>query len=159
MLSAAPAASPQGIAGAQARQPIVPPSREVLMKAFHDQSYVVSALRGLLGKPNLADRDVLNAVGAIVADEIMSSFQAATYLKDLPNDAEPLQLRQWVGQHFALASQHLQTVAEMIAAEGAMVRRRRAQQLRAMFQPRPQQSPQNMLSLAPAPAQVPGAGS
>jgi hypothetical protein len=137
----------------------VPPSREVLVKAFHDQSYVVSALRGLLGKPNLADRDVLNAVGAIVADGIMNSFQAAGYLKDLPTDADPLQVRQWVAGHYATAAQHLQTVSEMIAAEGAMVRRRRAQQLQAMFQPRPQQSPQNMLSLAPAPAQVPGAGS
>lgn len=107
----------------QPQQPIVPPSPEMLMEALHKQSYVTSALKGLLGKPNLSDRDVINAVGETVADGIMSPFQAADYLKDLPADAEPLQLRQWVGQHYANASQALQTVAEMLHAHGAMTRR------------------------------------
>lgn len=120
LLSTPPQGMPKPVAGLP---PIVVPSPEKMMEALHKQSYVTSALRELLGKPDLADKDVINAVGSIVADGIMSSFQAATYLKDLPTDAEPLQLRQWVGQHYATASQHLQTVAEMLSAHGAMMMR------------------------------------
>ena len=58
-------------------------------------------------------------------------------LADLPTaDAEPLQLRQWVAQHYANATKNLGIVSEMIAAHGAMVRRQAA----AMMPP-PQSAP------------------
>lgn len=155
---AQPQGSPQPMMPRPAAPPIVPPSREMLSEAFHKQSYAASALRGLLGKPNLTDRDVIDAVGEVVADGVMSSFRAANYLKDLPTDAEPLQLRQWVGQHYAASAKALQTVSEMIAAEGAMARRRGTPRAQVMpSQPQPASAPQNMLSASPAPSQIPGA--
>lgn len=103
--------------------PIVPPSIEKLHEVYHKQAYTVHALKGLLNKPDLATKDVLNEVGDAVANGILGPFDAATQLKTMPPNDDSLALRQWVGQHYANASQSMQTVSEMIAAHGHMTRR------------------------------------
>lgn len=125
MLAQGGQAAPGGMPPPQGAQaPTLPPSREKLFEVSHKQSDIVAHLRELLSKPDLKTKDILGAVGEIVADGTLSPFDAAKYLSDLPTaDAEPLQLRQWVAQHYANATKNLGTVSEMIAAHGAMVRR------------------------------------
>ena len=75
------------------------------MDVSHKQNLIIAYLKELLSKPDLKTRDVLTAVGKIVADRALSPFDAAKYLADLPSgDASSLQLRQWVAQHYATAS-------------------------------------------------------
>jgi hypothetical protein len=142
---------PQAAQG-QPGAPLVPPSHATLIDVFHRGSYVVSALKQLLSKPDLKTKDILDTVGEIVADQVMSPFDAAKYLADMPTQADPLQLRQWVGQHYANSAKNLQTVAEMLHAHGAMTRRM-AQQPPQMMppdaspqMPPPDQSGGNLLS-------------
>jgi hypothetical protein len=107
--------------------PIVPPSKATLMEVSHKQSLIFAYLKELLSKPDLKTKDVLTAVGEIVADRVLSPFDAAKYLADLPSgDASSLQLRQWVAQHYANVKKHMAIVHSMIAAHGAMVRRQAA---------------------------------
>jgi hypothetical protein len=95
----------------------------------------------------LKTKDVLTAVGEIVADRVMTPFDAAKYLADLPGgDASPLQLRQWVAQHYANVSKNMGIVHSMIAAHGAMVRRQAAA---------PPQMPQSRFSQMAPPPQMP----
>lgn len=145
----APGAAPQAPA-----QP--PPSKEQLLDVAHRTAYVNDALGKLIGKPNLSSRNVVDQVGNLVAEQIMDPFMAAKYLGDLPDNTP--QIRQWVAQHYANSKQTLQTVTEMIHAEGAMRRRQTAppavpQQAAApqnAFTPQqaqpPSAPPQNMLS-------------
>lgn len=102
--------------------PPAPPSLPQLTEALHKTSYVTSMLSGLLSKPDLSTKDILDDVGEMVAEQVMSPFMAAKYLSDLPPDGDSLKLRQWVGQHYATTSQSLQTVASMISAHGQMMR-------------------------------------
>jgi hypothetical protein len=136
--------------------PIVPPSKATLMEVSHKQSLITAYLKELLSKPDLKTRDILTVVGEIVADRVLSPFDAAKYLADLPSgDASSLQLRQWVAQHYAMASKHMQIVHSMIAAHGAMVRRQAAAPPPQMPQPRFSQMappPPQMPPPAPAPA-------
>ena len=144
--AAAPGAAPpqRGMPG-QPQAPLVPPSKEMLMEAIHKQSVVTAHLKALLSKPDLKTKDILTAVGQVVADGVMSPFDAPKYLKDLPGpDPTPLELRKWVAQHYARASQALQTVASMIGAHGEMIRRQQAA-------PSPQPMIGNRFSQAPAP--------
>lgn len=104
------------------QEPAVPPSLPQLTEALHKTSYVTSMLSGLLSKPDLSTKDILDDVGDMVAEQVMSPFMAAKYLSDLPPDDDSLKLRQWVGQHYATTAQSLQTVAEMVAAHGQMTR-------------------------------------
>jgi hypothetical protein len=104
------------------QMPAAPPSLPQLTEALHKTSYVASMLSGLLSKPDLSAKDILDDVGEMVAEQVMSPFMAAKYLSDLPPDGDSLKLRQWVGQHYATTSQSLQTVAEMISAHGQMMR-------------------------------------
>jgi hypothetical protein len=127
--------------------PIVPPSKATLMEVSHKQSLITAYLKELLSKPNLKTRDILTVVGEIVADRVMTPFDAAKYLADLPSgDASPLQLRQWVAQHYANASRNMGIVHSMIAAHGAMVRRQAAA---------PPQMPQSRFSQMAPPPQMP----
>jgi hypothetical protein len=128
--------------------PIVPPSKEQLFEVSHKQSLISAYLKELLSKPDLKTKDVLTAVGAIVADRVLTPFDAAKYLTDLPSgDASSLQLRQWVAQHFANVSKNMGIVHSMIAAHGAMVRRQAAA---------PPQMPQSRVSqMPPPPPQMP----
>ena len=127
--------------------PIVPPSKATLMEVSHKQSLITAYLKELLSKPDLKTRDILTVVGEIVADRVMTPFDAAKYLADLPNgDASPLQLRQWVAQHYANASRNMGIVHSMIAAHGAMVRRQAAA---------PPQMPQSRFSQMAPPPQMP----
>lgn len=103
---------------------IAPPSIGKLHEVYHKQAYTLSALKGLLNKPELSTKDVLNEVGEAVANGIMGPFDAADQLKTMPAVDDSLAIRQWVGQHYANASQALQTVSEMIAAHGEQTRRR-----------------------------------
>lgn len=127
----APSGPPQGtaptnmIAGAPnaAQAPPPPPSAAMLDEALHKTSYVASMLNQLLSKPDLSTKDVLDDVGEMVAEQVMSPFMAAKYLSDMPPDGDSLILRQWVGQHYATTSQSLQTIAEMVSAHGQMMRR------------------------------------
>jgi hypothetical protein len=140
-----PAQAPNGMPGGP-QAPIVPPSKATLMEVSHKQSLITAYLKELLSKPNLKTKDVLTAVGEIVADRVMTPFDAAKYLADLPSgDASPLQLRQWVAQHYANASKNMGIVHSMIAAHGAMVRRQAAGM--PMQTPPPQMPP-----AAPAPS-------
>jgi hypothetical protein len=127
---------------------IVPPSKEQLFEVSHKQSLISAYLKELLSKPDLKTKDVLAAVGEIVADRVLTPFDAAKYLTDLPSgDASSLQLRQWVGMHFANVSKNMGIVHSMIAAHGAMVRRQAAA---------PLQMPQSRFSqMAPPPPQMP----
>lgn len=150
MLGASPQAPQpqQGGMPGQPQAPVVPPSKELLMEAIHKQSVVTAHLKALLSKPDLKTKDILTAVGQVVADGVMSPFDAPKYLKDLPGpDPTPLELRKWVAQHYARASQALQTVASMIGAHGEMVRRQQA------APPEPMMG--NRFSQAPAPPQQP----
>lgn len=144
MLSQGGQAAPGGISPGMpppgAQQP--PPSRERLMDVMHKQHFVMATLKGLLSKPDLAKKDVLGAVGEIVADGVMNPFDAAKYLADFPNDADPLTLRQWVGTHYANARKNYQIVSSMLEAHGQMVRRVASAQ---MPPPMPQ-PPANQLS-------------
>jgi hypothetical protein len=141
-----PAQAPNGAPGGS-QAPIVPPSKATLMDVSHKQNLVTAYLKELLSKPDLKTKDVLTAVGEIVADRVLSPFDAAKYLADLPSgDASPLQLRQWVAQHYATASRHMQIVHSMIAAHGAMVRRQVAA---------PPQMPQSRFSQMPPPQMPP----
>jgi hypothetical protein len=127
--------------------PIVPPSKEQLFEVSHKESLVFAYLKELLSKPDLKTKDVLTAVGEIVADRVMTPFDAAKYLADLPGgDASPLQLRQWVAQHYANVSKNMGIVHSMIAAHGAMVRRQAAA---------PPQMPQSRFSQMAPPPQMP----
>jgi hypothetical protein len=128
--------------------PIVPPSKATLMEVSHKQSLVTAYLRELLNKSDLKTKDVLTVVGEIVADRVMTPFDAAKYLADLPGgDASPLQLRQWVAQHYVNASKNMGIVHSMIAAHGAMVRRQAAS---------PPQIPQSRFpQMGPPPPQMP----
>jgi hypothetical protein len=118
----------------------------MLMDVIHKQSVVAAHLKALLSKADLKTKDILGAVGEVVADGVMSPFDAAKSLSDLPGpDPEPLELRQWVAQHYANASKALQTVAQMIHAHGEMTRRQQA----------PTMPPQgNRFSQMPMPAQA-----
>src|ERR1700677_2022908 len=58
--------SPQG-----AQAPIVPPSKEQLFEVSHKQTDILSHLKGLLSKPDLKTKDILGAVGEIVADGVL----------------------------------------------------------------------------------------
>jgi hypothetical protein len=117
-----PGMPPQGAQGQMA-----PPSKQALYEVSHKQTDIIGHLRELLAKPDLKTKDILSAVGEIVADGTLSPFDAAKYLSDLPTvDAEPLQLRQWVAQHYANAAKNLGIVDQMIAAHGQMVRRQAA---------------------------------
>src|ERR1700722_4673451 len=141
----------QGPGGAPGgpQAPIVPPSKATLMEVSHKQNLVIAYLKELLSKPDLKTKDVLTAVGKIVADRALSPFDAAKYLADLPSgDASSLQLRQWVAQHYATASKHMGIVHSMIAAHGAMVRRQAAA---------PPQIPQSRFSQMAPPPQMPPA--
>jgi hypothetical protein len=95
----------------------------MLVEAMHKTSYVNSALKGLLSKPDLSTKDVLNEVGDAVAEGVMGPFDAAKELATMPPTGDSLALRQWVGQHYANSAQHMNTIAEMIEAHGHMVRR------------------------------------
>lgn len=114
-----PGMPPQG-----AQQP--PPSPQMLMDVMHKQHFVMATLRGLLSKPDLSKKDVLGAVGEIVADGVMNPFDAAKYLADFPNDADPLTLRQWVGTHYANAAKNYGIVTSMLEAHGQMMRQQTA---------------------------------
>lgn len=119
----APQASPDNgnmLAGSppQGQSPQQPPSKEQLLNAFHKTSIVNEELKGILGKPELSVRDVIDVVGNIVSQEVMSAFDATNYLKDLPPDGDSAKLRQWVAGHYTKSAQTLQTVAEMLHAEG-----------------------------------------
>lgn len=127
---------PQG-----AQQP--PPSPQRLMEVMHKQHFVMATLRELLAKPDLAKKDVLGAVGEIVADGVMNPFDAAKYLADFPNDTDPLTLRQWVGTHYANSAKNYQIVTKMLEAEGQM--RRRAA-MGAPMPPPQMPAPANQLS-------------
>jgi hypothetical protein len=130
--------------GGNGQPPVQPPSQEMLMEAAHKQSVVTSHLKVLLGKPDLKTKDILNSVGEVIADGVMSPFDAAKYLSDLPSaDSDPLQLRQWVAQHYANATKAMQTVSSMIAAHGQMVRRQAQQTPASMPQ---QMQPANQLA-------------
>jgi hypothetical protein len=127
--------------------PIVPPSKATLMEVSHKESLITAYLKELLSKPDLKTRDILTVVGEIVADRVMTPFDAAKYLADLPSgDASPSQLRQWVAQHYANASRNMGIVHSMIAAHGAMVRRQAAA---------PPQMPQSRFSQMAPPPQMP----
>ena len=128
--------------------PIVPPSKEQLFEVSHKQSLISAYLKELLSKPDLKTKDVLMSVGEIVADGVLSPFDAAKYLTDLPTaDSPPLQIRQWVAQHYANVTKNMGIVHSMIAAHGAMVRRQAAA---------PPQMPQPRFSqMAPPPPQMP----
>ena len=111
------AGQPQG----QPMQPqLQPPSKEQLMDVAHRTSYVNSMLKGIIGKPNLSPRDVIDSVGNLVAEQIMDPFMAAKYLTDLPTDTP--QVRQWVAKHYVASRQSLQSVSEMLEAHGKMTR-------------------------------------
>lgn len=142
MLAGGPQGAPGG--GQPSQASAAPPSIGMLMEALHKQSYVVSELKQLLSKPDLTTKDVLNSVGEAVADKILGPFDAANYLKDLPPGDDAMALRQWVGQHYAQAYKAFQTVSEMVAAHGQMMRRQ------AAGQPMPQgpQAPPQGLSNA-----------
>ena len=143
-----PAQAPNGTPGGP-QAPLVPPSKATLMEVSHKQNLIIAYLKELLSKPDLKTRDVLTAVGKIVADRALSPFDAAKYLADLPSgDASSLQLRQWVAQHYAIASKHMGIVHSMIAAHGAMVRRQAAT---------PPQMPQSRFSQMAPPPQMPPA--
>lgn len=116
------AAAPRPMPGGP-QAPVAPPSHEAMTEAFQKESFVSSALKELLGIPNLSTKDILDTVGNIVAEQIMSPFQAAQSLKDLPPTDDSMTLRQWVANHYARSMQSLQTVSEMIGARGAMMRR------------------------------------
>lgn len=131
------AASPQG--------QMQPPSPQKLMDVMHKQHFVMATLKDLLSKPDLSKKDVLGAVGQIVADGIMGPFDAAKYLRDFPTDADPLTLRQWVGTHYANAAKNYQTVTSMLEAHGQMVRRQQAGMPVQSNAPMPQ-APSNQLS-------------
>lgn len=135
MLAGGAPGAPQGAGGPQ--QQIVPPSIEKLHEVYHKQAYTVHALKGLLGKPDLSTKDILSEVGDAVADGILGPFDAARELETIPPGGDSLQLRQWIGQHYANASQALQTVSEMIAAHGQMTRRQG-------IVPPPSSAPQSM---------------
>jgi hypothetical protein len=145
-----PGGAPQGGSGPQDQQPLVPPTKEKLFEAAHKQSIVTAHLKALLGKSDLKTKDILNAVGEVIADGVMGPFDAAKYLADLPGaDAEPLQLRKWVAQHYANATKALATVTEMIAAHGQMTRMAQAQSMPDQSMPPPQAAPANALSGPP----------
>jgi hypothetical protein len=149
MLSQGGQPSPGGMPSPQGAQaPIVPPSKEQLFEVSHKQSLISAYLKELLSKPDLKTKDVLTAVGEIVADGVLSPFDAAKYLTDLPTaDSPPLQIRQWVAQHYANVTKNMGIVHSMIAAHGAMVRRQAAA---------PPQMPQSRFSqMAPPPPQMP----
>ncbi len=137
-----PGMPPQG-----AQQP--PPSKEKLMDVMHKQHFVMATLKGLLSKPDLAKKDVLGAVGEIVADGVMNPFDAAKYLADFPNDADPLTLRQWVGTHYANARKNYQVVSSLIEAHGQMVRRQAAAQMMPQMMPQGSQMTPQMMPPAP----------
>lgn len=141
---AAPGMTPPGMSPQGAQQP--PPSREKLMDVLHKQHFVMATLKALLSKPDLAKKDVLGAVGEIVADGVMNPFDAAKYLADFPNDADPLTLRQWVGTHYANARKNYQIVSSMLEAHGAMVRRQAAGMPMPAGAPPFAQPPSNQLS-------------
>lgn len=112
-------AQPQGQPGAR---PVAPPSREKMAEAIQKESFITGALKELLGIPDLSAKDILDTVGNIVAEQVMSPFQAAQSLKDLPSSDDSLTLRQWVANHYVRSMQSLQTVSEMMGAHGAMTR-------------------------------------
>jgi hypothetical protein len=93
-----------------------------MAEAIHKESFVTGALKELLGIPDLSAKDILDTVGNIVAEQVMSPFQAAQSLKDLPSSDDSLTLRQWVANHYVRSMQSLQTVSEMMGAHGAMTR-------------------------------------
>lgn len=158
-LGVAPQASPQNML-AQGRQPpqgampqaqppqgqMQPPSPQKLMDVMHKQHFVMATLKDLLGKPDLSKKDVLGAVGQIVADGIMGPFDAAKYLSDFPTDTDPLTLRQWVGTHYANASKNYQIVTSMLEAHGQMMRRQQAPMPAPSNAPMPS-APANQLSM------------
>jgi hypothetical protein len=124
MLAQGGQAPPGGMPPPQGSQaPALPPSKEKLMDVLQKEHFVMATLKALLSKPDLAKKDVLNAVGEIVADGVLSPFDAAKYLADFPNDTEPLTLRQWVGTHYANVRKDYQTVSSMLEAHGQMMRR------------------------------------
>lgn len=133
-----------GMPSQGAQQP--PPSKQMLFDVSHKQSDIVAHLRELLSKSDLKTKDILGAVGEIVADGTLSPFDAAKYLSDLPTaDAPPLQLRQWVAQHYTNATKNLGIVSEMISAHGQMVRRQAAGMMPPpqVAQPAPMAPPAN----------------
>lgn len=155
-LGAAPQQQPNMLAGPNAggaqQAPIQPPDKVTLVDVAHKTSYVNAALGELMSKPNLTERDIVDSVGDMIAEQAMNTFQAAKYLADLPDN--PAQLRQWVAQHYVTSKQTLQTVSEMLQAHGNMMRRAAAltqtQPGLPMANPSmlsaPPQAPTNMLS-------------
>jgi hypothetical protein len=123
--------------------PMVPPSYEKLKDVLHKTSYVNSMLKGLLSKPDLSTKDILDDVGEMVADQVMSPFDAAKYLGDLPPGDDSLALRQWVGQHYATSAQSMGQVLDLIQGHGQMTR--------GMASPQQAPAPQQM---GPPPAQM-----
>ena len=141
-------------AGSPPPAPLVPPSREKLLEAFSKTAYLNQELKSLLSKSDLSAKDIITATGQAVADSVMSSFQAASYLKDLPATDNSLELRQWVAGHFGNSSKTLQTVAEMLAAHGAMTRRVGAAPPQGVPQQPQAAPPQNMFSRPAPPPQT-----
>lgn len=130
--------SPQGAPGGSPQQP--PPSKEQLTEMIQRTGHVNAVLKQLLSTPDLSVKDVINAVGELVAEQVMDPFMAGKYLADLP--ADPMQVRGWVSQHYASSVQTLTALASMIQAHGEMVRRMIASQM-------PQQAPQMPSSMMP----------
>lgn len=143
-----PSAPPMGAAGPGAppqSAPVVPPSPEMMKEALTKQSMMTSSLKQLLSKPDLSTKDILDEVGEMVAEQVLSPFMAAKSLSDLPPDGDSLKLRQWVGQHYANATKSFQTISSMLAAHGAMMRQQGAappmQEPPQAPTPQPSQSP------------------
>lgn len=126
------------------------PTQDQLIEALHKVGYLNHELKQLLSKPQLETKDILDGVGQAVGDQIMSPFMAAKYLSDLPPNADSLQLRQWVGQHYATTAVNLKKIGQMIAAEGAMRRRMQGQQAPMGAQPM-QGAPPSPMGAAPPP--------
>lgn len=144
---------PGGPQGAP-QAPIVPPSPEKLKEVLTKQSMMVASLKQLLGEPDLKTKDILDSVGELVAEQAITPFMAAKSLSDLPPDGDSLKLRQWVGQHYANATQSFQTVSSMLAAHGAMMRRQQAGG--AAMQPPPVQGPEPQIPAPPPSNQFSG---
>lgn len=125
---AQPQGAPPGAPGApdQQQPPVAPPSPEMMKEALTKQSMMAATLKQLLGKPDLSTKDILDSTGELVAEQVLSPFAAAKSLADLPPDGDSLQLRQWVGQHYANATRDLQVVSSMLAAHGQMMRQQQA---------------------------------
>lgn len=109
--------TPQQAMGAPQQPQQPPPTRDEIMEALHNTSYLVAGLKELFEKDGGASKsDVIKEAGHLISEGMMAPQQAAQELSSLPDGSA--QIKGWLQNHIANANASIQKLTMMLYNSG-----------------------------------------